>query len=225
MNHNLFNYTFLLLSNHKIHSDFIIKNFNKKFNLNNFDIIFNLKNIEFFQDKYNYTNIINIIDNSLFYSRIYYNNLYNYSNLQILNIHNDRYINDTDIIHLNNLKELILPKNKLITDIGLQFLNKLEILNLEINKNITNKSLINKIELRKLILKHNKKIDDSGFINMKKLKYLNLGYNNNKKLKLNFIKNNHLDTLILYKKKNIEQDIKFLIKSINNIKLYNLTIK
>ena len=74
-----------------------------------------------------------------------------------------------------------------------------------------------KIDLEELVLIHNKNINDEGFINITKLKKLNLGYNNNRKLNLDFIKNNiDLKNIIIYKKKNIEQDIIDIINSINN---------
>lgn len=148
-----------------------------------------------------------------------------FKNLRVINFINDRTLSDSNIYNLNNLEELLLPRNKKITDKGLINLNNLKILNLEYNKNITNKSLLNKLELEKLILIYNKKINDEGFINIKKLKELNLGYNNNRKLKLEFIKNNpNLQEIILYKKKNISNDIIDIINSKENSLLYQLNI-
>ena len=57
-------------------------------------------------------------------------------------------------------------------------------------------------------------ISKNKLIRTKKLKYLNLGYNNNRKLNLKFLKHNDLQTLILYKKKNISEDIISLMSAI-----------
>ena len=145
-------------------------------------------------------NINYIIDNNnIFYKSNYSFN--NFINLRTLILSNDRFINDNNIKFLYNLETLILTKNKLLTDNSLKNLNNIKVLELNYNKNISNLSLINKKNLVKLKLIHNKKINDEAFINIKKLEYLHLGYNNNRKLKLEFLKNNQLKTLILLKKK------------------------
>ena len=74
--------------------------------------------------------------------------------------------------------------------------------------------IINKNNSEYVKLIFNKKISDYAFINSTKLKYLNLGYNNNRKLNLKFLKHNDLQTLILYKKKNISEDIISLMSAI-----------
>ena len=199
----------------------------KRFNI--CDTKFNIKDyFDLLKTKYKYisfdiSNIEYLYDNN---TSIYYNinqhnfiNFYNFTNLKTINLNYSygRYIDDKSINKLYNLEELILKTNKSITDKGIINLNKLKIIHLNDNTNITNKSLINKIDLEDLVLIHNKNINDEGFINITKLKKLNLGYNNNRKLNLDFIKNNiDLKNIIIYKKKNIAQDIIDIINSINN---------
>ena len=209
MNINLLLHTSLILTNYNISSTKVKKLIilynknNLNLNISEFKIKFNLRDIETFKQYYKITNssILGIVENKLFYSRIYYENLNKYINLTSLIIYNDRHVEDNDIKNLYNLEKLILPKNKLLTNKGLLNLNKLKVLHLDLNKNITNQSIVNKKELENLKLIHNKNINDEGFINITKLKYLNLGYNNSRKLKLKFLENNNLDTLVLYKKK------------------------
>ena len=209
---------FKLYENNKI-----LKNFNisdTKFNIKDY---FDLLRKEYKYISFDITKIEYLYDNN---TNIYYNiscynsiNFYNFTNLKSINLNYSygRYINDKSINKLYNLEELILKYNKTITDKGLINLNQLKTIHLNNNTNITNKSLINKINLEDLVLIHNKNINDEGFINITKLKKLNLGYNNNRKLNLHFITNNiHLKNIIIYKKKNIEQDIIDIINSINN---------
>jgi len=74
------------------------------------------------------------------------------------------------------------------------------------------------LDLEYLILIHNKNISDEGFVNIKKLKYLNLGYNNNRKLNLNFLKyNNNIEEVILFRKKNLADDIKNILKNLKSV--------
>lgn len=232
---HLFNYITLILSNHIISSKKIKKIVNYRLHtiknndniLNNnqslinyiksFYIKFNFYDIDYFKNNYNFTNndIYYIYENTLIYSRIpIYNNINKFRNLKALIMYNDRDLCDNDIKNLIKLEQLVLPKNRLLTDKSIKNLDKLKVLELDANKNITNISLINKIDLRILKMVHNKKINDDGFINLKKLKYLNLGYNNNRKLNLKFLKHNDLQTLILYKKKNISEDIISLMSAI-----------
>jgi len=232
MNLNLLNYTSIILTNYNISSKRLkklLEHFNKnnlKLNLKEFKIKFNLDDIEIFRDNYKFDplDIFHIVEHQLLFSRIHYEEFNKYINLKSLIIYNDRYIQDNDIKNLYNLEKLILPKNKLLTDRGLENLNKLKVLELDFNKNITNKSIINKKDLEILKLIHNKNIHDEGFINIHKLKYLNLGYNNCRKLNLTFLEHNDVKTLILYKKKNISENMLDLIKKIEIKYTYNLNI-
>ena len=221
---------------HLIKIIYLYKKYNKKLSydisyvnidLDHLHMIINDKSINNIQD-YIY-NPNKIIDNITYlYSDYLINKHLNYNiftNLKVLNFINDRIISNNHIKNLYNLEELILPKNKIITDIGLINLNNLKIINLKHNTNITNNSLINKTKLEKLTLVYNKNINDEAFTNIKNLTYLNLGYNNNRKLKLYFLKNNlNLREIILYKKKNIDNDILEIINNIKKISIYQLNI-
>ena len=200
----------------------------KRFNI--CDTKFNIKDyFDLLKTKYKYisfdiSNIEYLYDNN---TSIYYNisqhnsiNFYNFTNLKSidLNFSYGRYIDDKSINKLYNLEELILKTNKSITDKGIINLNKLKIIHLNDNTNITNKSLINKIDLEDLVLIHNKNINDEGFINITKLKKLNLGYNNNRKLNLNFLKyNNNIEEVILFRKKNLSEDVKNILINLKNV--------
>lgn len=226
MNKNLLNYTKLVLYNHIINSQDLKKfiellnNFNIDYNINNFDIEYNLDDIEYYKENYNIQNenIMNISDSKILFYQLdvlYKWDINKFTNLKSLIILNDRYIQDKYIKLLNNLETLILPKNKLLTDKSIKDLNNIRVLELNYNKNITNLSLVNKKNLQKLSLVFNKKINDEAFKKITSLESLNLGYNNNRKLNLEFLKyNNNIRTLILYRKKNISEEIKNIIENI-----------
>lgn len=175
-----------------------------------------------------YDTIYKILDTYNIYNTYCISNLQNlnvFSNLKELNFVNNRNIDDYSIQKLTKLEKLVLPKNKLITNKGLLNLKKLKYLDLSVNTNIDDKSIINKTNIEYLKLVFNKKITDKAFINIKKLKYLNLGYNNNKNLKLNFLENNkYLTEIILYRKKNLSNNVVDKIKTIKNINCYQLQL-
>ena len=92
MNINLLLHTSLILTNYNISSTKVkklIRLYNKNnlnLNLSEFKIKFNLRDIETFKEYYKITNssILGIVENKLFYSRIYYENLNKYIKSHIL---------------------------------------------------------------------------------------------------------------------------------------------
>jgi hypothetical protein len=148
----------------------------------------------------------------------------NFISLKELSIDYDREIRNEDIKNLKNLEILELPKNMLISNIGIKNLNNLKKLNLKSNENIKDEYLRGKNLMEELTLVNNKNISDNGLRCMSNLRYLNLGYNNNKELRLEFIKDIKLETLIIYKKKNISEEIKERIKLIPNVFAHKMNI-
>ena len=193
------------------------KIYNKKINIDLSNIIFNVNDIQKLKD-------YKLLNNNSQIKSIYYqgfNNIKNlniYKNLKILDLEFNRSIKDQHINELYSLEKLSLPKNKLLTNKGIINLKKLKYIDLSFNKNITNKSISNKLDLEYLKLVHNKNINDEAFVNIKNLKYLNLGYNNNRKLNLNFLKyNNNIEEVILFKKKNLADDILDILKNLKSV--------
>jgi len=226
---HLLNYVSLVLANHNITSDNLLKfikimnKYNINFNINDFEIKYNIIDVHYIIENYNLNknNIIHIEDYTSHYFKIDFD-FNTFTNLRTLIITNDRYITDSDIRLLNNLEILMLPKNKLLTDKSIKNLNNLRVLDLNYNRNITNISIINKTKLKYIKLIHNKKITDDGFKNIHTLEYVNLGYNNNRELKLQFLIRNNFNTLILLKKKNISNEIKNLIRNIKRLDIPNI---
>ena len=198
--------------------DFEVKDLNKIFNIfKNNNIKLELDNIYYLTDYHN-SYFYNSLNNINYY-------LFNFKNLISIDFHLNRDLKDNDISKLVNLEILKLPKNKFITNKGLLNLNKLETIDLSANTNINNEALINKLNLKELTLIHNKNIDDNAFINITKLELLNLGYNNNRRLKLDFIKNNKkLQKVILFRKKNISNEIVDFLKQMEHVICYQLDI-
>lgn len=200
----------------------IYKLYNKKnieIDLSNIEInILHLNKILMIYNNLDIKQITNIYGNDYQNIPCIFDNLNYFNNLKIINFEHNRTIMDLNINKLYNLEEIILPKNKLITNKGLKNLNKLFKIDLSNNTNIDNNALIDKIDLEYLKLVHNKKINDEAFINIRKLKSLHLGYNNNRKLNLDFIKNNeNLKEVILFRKKKISDEIIELLKNMDNV--------
>lgn len=193
------------------------KIYNKKINIDLSNIIFNINDIQKLKD-YKLLNSDSQINSIYYHGFNDITNLNCYKNLKTLDLEFNRSIKDQHINKLYFLEKLSLPKNKLLTNKGIINLKKLKYIDLSFNKNITNKSISNKLDLEYLILIHNKNISDEGFVNIKKLKYLNLGYNNNRKLNLNFLKyNNNIEEVILFRKKNLADDIKNILKNLKSV--------
>lgn len=187
------------------------------FELEDFNYYYQIINNHYNNNFIKYLDIKHLNDYNCFYN-MPQNNIINfnfYSNLKTLNLIENRELRDNHIKYLTNLNELVLPKNKLITDKGIINLNKLKYIDLSHNKNITNLSIKNKLKLEKIVLLYNQNINDYGFVNINNLKSINLGYNKNKHLNLEFIKNNkNLEELCIFEKK-LNEDIKeYAIKNI-----------
>ena len=193
------------------------KIYNKKVNINISNINFNIEHIEILKEVYlNFDNkqIQNIYHQG--FNEITNINLF--TNLKKLDLEFNRNIKDCHINNLYSLEKLSLPRNKLLTNKGIINLIKLKYIDLSFNKNINNEAIQNKTNLEYLKLIHNKKINDDAFINIRTLKYLNLGYNNNRKLNLNFLKyNNNIEEVILFRKKNLSEDVKNILRNLKNV--------
>jgi hypothetical protein len=115
-----------------------------------------------------------------------------------------------------NMRHLILPHNKNVTDLGIAIMHELKTINLAYNKMITNNGLLYKPNLEKVILKHNQKVYDDGFRDTTMLKVLDLGYNIHPRLSLSFLLHNKcLEELYIYRKRNIDVNI---IKSLKHLR-------
>jgi hypothetical protein len=125
-----------------------------------------------------YVNIKNPYENTL--SHIFLKYLKNIkSNIISLNLHDDRYIMDNDLMGMDNLKELILPFNMRITDKGLYHIgNSIESISFFHNNNITDEGILHCKKLKKLIMIYNDKITNNIF-NNNQFEYLNIGWNEN----------------------------------------------
>ena len=193
------------------------KIYNKKVNIDISNINFNIEHIEKLKKIY-----LNFDNNQI--HNIYHQgfneiiDVNNFTNLKKLDLEFNRNIKDCHIKNLYSLEKLSLPKNKLLTNKGIINLNELKYIDLSFNKNINNEAIKNKKNLEYLKLIHNKKINDEAFTNIKKLKCLNLGYNNNRKLNLNFLKyNNNIEEVILFRKKNLSEDVKNILINLKNV--------
>ena len=83
-----------------------------------------------------------------------------------------------------------MPKNKLITDAGLAGLADLRSLDLMHNRWVTDAGVIGKPALTRVCFVFNQRLTDQAFEACRRLKSLHMGYNCNRKLTLEFVKQN-----------------------------------